>query len=401
MKNFIPTFEQAIEITQKNECFTHRIREFKGFKIHIFDYLLAQYNDFETPIPEKPEYKAYELRGLCFVESPDGSVRRFLGLEKFFNVNQVSSTLEHVIEEMELMLVMDKMDGSIMRFVELPNKEIVVKSKTFFDNDQTKLATGVYNQDRNLQGFIKESIEQGLGAMLELVSPLNRVVIAYAKTELVLLQIRDEATGEYLDIYSHPLVKKWGIKCVKKEEFKSFAELRPLKETVVNKEGWILFFKDKNGNILLCKWKTSDYCTKHNLISSLVSENFVMEKILENTIDDVIAELAVDDPRRPSIEAITQATNHYIIQKMNEAKDLAKKYTGDKKEWAIAHRKEPFFFVAAKFVGQDLEAAEEGMIKQIQAYVRGETNRLERARKFISEELKCKLMMQFQMEDEG
>jgi len=136
-------------------------------------------------------------------------------------------------------------------------------------------------------------------------------------------------------------------------------------------------------------------------MDQMAKEEFVMEKILENTIDDVIAELAVDDPRRPAIEAITQATNHYIIQKMNEAKELAKKFTGDRKEWAMANKKSPVFFLAAKVIGKDLEAEEETLIKHIQAYIKGETNRLEKARRFVAEELKCKLMMQFQMEDEG
>lgn len=399
-KFFIPTFEQALEITQKNECFTHRIREYKGVKISVFDYLLAQYNDFAKPIEDK-DYEAFELRGLCFVHQENGTMRRFLSLMKFFNVNQCEETLEHKLEKMELIRVMDKMDGSIMRFVQFPNGEIVVKSKTFFDNDQTKMATMVYEQQPDLQGFIKESIEQNLGAFLELTGPNNTIVVRYPKTELTLLQLRDEATGEFLDIYSHPLVKKYNIKCTAEEKFSSLQEIMKLRETIEDKEGWILFFKTPEGKVLLAKAKGLWYLAKHGLYDQISNENYLMDKILENTIDDVIAELAVDDPRRPSIEAITQATNHYIIQKMNEAKDLAKKYNGDKKEWAIAYRKEPFFFVAAKFVGQDLEAAEEGMIKQIQAYVRGETNRLERARKFISEELKCKLMMQFQMEDEG
>lgn len=395
-KFFIPTFEQALEITQKNECFTHRIREYKGVKISIFDYLLAQYPDFKQPIPDK-DYDAFELRGLCFIHHPDGSMRRFLALHKFFNYLQCEGYQKCDVQHKAISCVMDKMDGSMMRFVKFPDGEIVVKSKTFFDNDQTKLATSVYEKDTNLQAFVRETIDQNLAAIFELTSPINKIVVGYKTTELTLLQLRDENTGEYFDIYSHPLVKKYNIKCTEKEEYSSLEELLALKETIVNKEGWIVCFED--GQML--KIKGQEYCRLHGLYDNVSKENFLMEKILENTIDDIIAELAVDDPRRPAIELLTQATNHYIIHKMNEAKELAKKYTGDRKTWAMTYRQNPVFFVAAKVVGSDLESQEEFMIKQIQNYVRGETNRLERARNFILSELKCKLMIQFQMEDEG
>jgi T4 RnlA family RNA ligase len=400
MKYFIPTYDQALEITQKNECFTMRIREHNGVKISIFDYLLAQYQDFKKPIEDK-DYEAFELRGLCFVHSPDGTKRRFLSMMKFFNVNQVEETQEHLLEKMSLFRVMDKMDGSIMRFVQFPNKDIVVKSKTFFDNDQTKMANDVYERQENLKGFVKETIEQGLAAFFELTGPNNTIVLKYPKTELTLLQIRNEETGEFLDIYSHPLVKKYNIKCTEEEKFFSLKEIMTLRETIENKEGWIGFFKNQEGQVLLAKVKSLWYIAKHGLYDKCSNEDFLMEKILDNTIDDVISELDVQDPRRPAIESITQATNHYVVHKMNEAKEIAKKFNGNRKEWAKSCSNEPFFFLAAKVVGKDLESEEEFMIKQIQSYIRGETNRLEKARKFISQELKCKLMMQFQIEDDS
>jgi hypothetical protein len=42
---------------------------------------------------------------------------------------------------------------------------------------------------------------------------------------LKLLQLRDEATGEYLDIYTHPLVAEFGVTCAQQEPLDLITEI--------------------------------------------------------------------------------------------------------------------------------------------------------------------------------
>ena len=84
-QNAIPTYEQAVELCSGEEApFYESKMVVDGFNVSVFNYRLAQYKDFANPIPEKPELKGYEMRGLTFVFNEDGSLfRRFLLLEKF------------------------------------------------------------------------------------------------------------------------------------------------------------------------------------------------------------------------------------------------------------------------------------------------------------------------------
>lgn len=408
--NKLPTFEECLEITKKNEAFTHRYREVDGFKISVFDYLLASYPDFNKPI-EGSDLTAFELRGLCFTHELKkglfhnfiGSIRglfnegrkekvveRFLLLNKFFNINQCENYQYEDLKNKKIRKIMDKMDGSVMRFIRLPNGKIVIKSKTFFDNDQTAMGNKLYQKNNNLQKFIKETLDSKLAAIFELVSASNRIVIAYDKTELTLLQLRDEATGEYLDIYSHPLVKKYKIKTVKSEPIVTLEELMELVKTTENKEGWVVEFEDGS----LVKIKTAWYCVRHNLIEKLGCENELMTLIVKNTIDDALSELEMDDPRREAINNMTKAYNHFVIHKVKEVLEFAKTYAGDKKEWAIQYRKEPLFPFAVKIINLPDDQKEDKLIAEINKYVLGEVYYLNKARRFIQEELKLPLLLQ-------
>jgi hypothetical protein len=66
--NKIPTYEQSVELCQLPDApFYESKMEVDGYVVSVFNYRLAQYKDFANPIPEKPELKAYEMRGLTFV----------------------------------------------------------------------------------------------------------------------------------------------------------------------------------------------------------------------------------------------------------------------------------------------------------------------------------------------
>lgn len=120
------------------------------------------------------------------------------------------------VKDLEIVRVADKDDGSAIRFL-LLNDTLVAKTKFSLEADQTKLAMSIVDSDQNLKNFIIKSLELGLAALFEIVSPFNKVVLSYKETSLRLLQLRVESTGEYLNIYNNDLVKEFNITTSKQE----------------------------------------------------------------------------------------------------------------------------------------------------------------------------------------
>lgn len=83
MKFNLPTKEQADEIVAKSEAFYRADRVVEGQNVAIFDYRLASLGDFV-------DNEAFELRGLTFVQESNGTWKRELLMNKFFNINQCS-----------------------------------------------------------------------------------------------------------------------------------------------------------------------------------------------------------------------------------------------------------------------------------------------------------------------
>lgn len=396
MSRKLPSFEDCLEIAKNNECFTHRYREVNGYKVSIFNYLLATYKDFKSPVASNPNLDAFELRGICFTHDKDMKVvRRFVLLHKFFNLNQCEDYQYEDLKNKKITQVMDKMDGSVMRFIELPNKEIVVKSKTFFDNDQTRLASKVYENNPNLKSFVKETLDQGLAAIFELTSPVNSIVLKYKTNELTLLQLRDESTGKYLNIYNHPLVKKYNIKTVDSEEL-TLDQMIALKETLTDKEGWVFQFGENDFG----KLKTNWYCERHGLLTETLNrENLVMDLIIKDKIDDALAELEVNDPRRIVIEEICQKYNHYVIETLNQAKNMVLNHNSDQKDFAIKYKKNPLFHFAVYLLSLPQDSWDDFLISKINKHSLKETYHLEKARSFVKEKLNSTLLIEYNEDD--
>src|ERR1022692_3788022 len=125
--NMIPSYEECLEICAKPESSFYETKfVLEGYSISLFNYRMAQYKDFVTPLESKPEIKAYELRGLCFVFDKDGSLfNRYILLEKFFNLNQVPESMYSVVKDYKIKYINNKEDGSIASFIKLPNGSVI------------------------------------------------------------------------------------------------------------------------------------------------------------------------------------------------------------------------------------------------------------------------------------
>lgn len=373
MKYFIPTYEQAKEIVAKNSSlvFYETIHRLEGFKVSVFNYRLASYNDFIHPVVGM-DYHARELRGLTYVFNEDGSYRTFLMLDKFFNINQVEETQYNLIKDLKIKSIYNKEDGSLISFIQLPNGKVLAKTRAGFDNEQALDANHMYNTNKSIKSLVDYCMLNGLNPQFEYVGFKNRIVLSYGESELILLRVRN-SNGEYLNIedFAH-----FGVKLVQSEPIVSLDQILKSFETLTDKEGVVITFE----NDLMVKTKTEWYCNLHRLVTeSLNRENIVISMILDNTIDDAIAQL---DPNQNKeklewIGTIEKMVKDYIASRFVEITDFLTLYKGDKKDFAIRYNKDKNFYIAMKVIsGNDL-------YESIVEYVRKRTQHLIQAQNFV------------------
>jgi RNA ligase len=183
---YVPSYEEAVAICQRNPVFYETKHKVHGYDVSVFNYRLAMFDDFKRE-------NAFEMRGLTFVFNHDGTLyKRFLGLHKFFNVNETEITQAHDIRNYEVINVSDKLDGSMITFIELPDGEIVPKTKNSFDGEQITMMKSLI--DEAILSFVREQFKKRHCVFFEYTSPLNRIVIKYPVSSLSVIKIRDERT---------------------------------------------------------------------------------------------------------------------------------------------------------------------------------------------------------------
>lgn len=345
-QNAIPTYEQALELCSGEESpFYESKMVVDGFNVSVFNYRLAQYKDFAYPIPEKPELKGYEMRGLTFVFNEDGSLfNRYVLLEKFFNLNQVPESLYSVVKNYKIKFVNNKEDGSIASFVKLPNGKIVGKSKMGFDNDQADGINRVYKTNKEVKSLVDWALNNNIVPIFEYVAPNNRIVLRYPSEELILLRLRDNDTGKHIDIRDH-LDKVGSVRVAPfEDEIQSLDQLIELTATQVDKEGSIVTCEDEMGRDFFFKIKTPWYCSRHGLLTEdLYREHIIIGYILDDKIDDILGQVPEDEKEaHERINKIINIVKKAISDKVSEIEKAYEQFVKSgisKKDYAINQRK--------------------------------------------------------------
>ena len=363
-QNAIPTYEQALELCSGEDApFYESKMVVDGFNVSVFNYRLAQYKDFANPIPDKPELKGYEMRGLTFVFNEDGSLfNRYVLLEKFFNLNQVPDSLYSVVKNYKIKFVNNKEDGSIASFIKLPNGKIIGKSKMGFDNDQADGINRVYKTNKEVKSLVDWSLDNNIVPVFEYVAPNNRIVLRYPSEELILLRLRDNVTGKHIDIRDH-LDKVGSIRVSPfEDEIKDLDQLIELTATQVDKEGSIVTCEDEMGRDFFFKIKTPWYMSLHGLLTDdLYREHIIIGYILDDKIDDILGQIPEDEKEAHiRINKIIDIVKKSISDKVSEIEKDYRQYVSmniSKKDYAINHRKNNpnFGFVMNMVKADDLK----------------------------------------------
>lgn len=376
--NYIPTYKDCVEMSNVEDSpFYETKMVVDGYDVSVFNYRLAQWSDFKEPLKGNKEVDGHELRGITFVFDEDGSYDRFLLLQKFFNLNQVPDSMYSVVKDYKIKNINNKEDGSVTTFIKLPNGKILGKTKGGFDNDQCFGINKIYKTNKEVNKFVNWALNNDIVPVFEYVAPTNRIVIRYSDEKLILLRLRNNKTGEYLDINDY-LDKLGNIEYAKLENEKDLDTLIKLAETEKEKEGWVIEFE----NGFFIKIKTLWYKDLHSIYTNdLYHENKLIKLIIDDNIDDIICEMEEDDNLRKRVDYIISIIKKSISKKIKRIDDLYKNYKkiNSIKDFAIIYKNNRDFYDVMKFIRNDnissYELAKEWILK--------ETNKLEKARKFI------------------
>jgi RNA ligase len=286
-----------------------------------------------------------------------------------------------IVKDYKIKSIYNKEDGSIASFIKLPNGRVLARSKTSFISDQAIEIQKIYDKWPNVREFVNFCLDRDIVPVFEYVSPTNRIVLPYANTDLILLRMRDNKTGEYLDITDYT-DKLDGI-TVAPSENHSLEELIELKDVVDGKEGWIVQFE--NGKMV--KIKTKWYCDLHGLYTQdLNRENTLISLIIDEKIDDIIAQLGEDSNKREEVDVLVDVINKYIHDYTVEVDKLLSDWdatTGTefykKKHFALKWSKNKYFPVAIGVInGKD-------KLSLIKDKIKNDTKNLMAARKWLSD----------------
>lgn len=376
MNHRLLTYQECKEIASKNENFYEKVLEIQGFKISIFNYIVSIYEHFKNPI-KTDNLTAYEMRGLTFIHQ-DNDHKRYLMLHKFFNLNENEDYQLEDLKKHRIVSIQEKLDGSMIRAIKLPNNSIICKTKSGFDNPQSNLANQLLNKNKNLLDFTKECLDNHLAPIYELCSPLNKIVVDYNESKLILIQLRDESTGSYLDIYNNPLVAKYSIEKTKNCPIVDFETLLEQQKNETHKEGYVVSLE----NGIKFKIKNQWYLERHRLLDNIAYENKIIELICNETLDDAIALLDKNNEARIYSENIQKFILNKISETFHSCLDLLEKSKNiSRKEFALTYGKDKNFPITSRFINK-LDFKDE-LIKSIKDKIVFDTRRLEMARSYL------------------
>ncbi|QQG32097.1 RNA ligase [Citrobacter phage CkP1] len=273
-----------------------------GLKYRIFSYNYASYSDWIRP-------DALECRGIMFEMIDDKPVRiASRPMEKFFNLNETPFTMNLDLSKAKYML--DKADGSLVSTF-LDGNILKFKSKSSIKSEQSYFSTAMLTESRHeaLLARLLDLASDGFTANFEYVSPDNRIVLPYQEKQLILLNIRDNDTGEYVDyedIFKDGVLRQYLVQRHEITDSNFVEDIRKLTDI----EGFVFVMEDG----LRFKLKTDWYCALHHTKDSITNNERLFESIVNNASDDLKAMFAGDE---------------FAVNKINKFEENYLKYLGE------------------------------------------------------------------------
>ena len=296
----------------------------------VINYMVAMPDTFKMEGPDDVMGAIRrECRGLIFDRQGRIMSRPF---HKFFNVNEKEETQSHVLDLSRPHIVMDKLDGSMIRpvvqngMVRLATKmgvtDIAIEAEQLLHPDQ--------------YDWLEDMMFDGFTPIFEYVAPTNKIVVEYTEAKLILTAIRNTVTGEYVDGESLYLMNSaWSPFAVVRIDpsIHDFDAYLTYSRDQQGREGDIIRFADGH----MVKIKNDWYVQIHKTKDIVRVDRNIIELVLGETIDDTRAMLDPSDlVRVDQVEADFWAAFENVAGRIEGLEMLARTiYGADKKRIAL------------------------------------------------------------------
>jgi RNA ligase len=322
------TFEQALEAVKNKPEFGVYERPWG----HVVDYNLTTYTTFVGDTPEH-ENLLRNLRGTCFDHS--GKIIR-LAFHKFENLGQSEDYMPEKFDFSSPHRIEQKLDGSMITpimvngILRLATRagvtDVAMMAEEFLHLQMTR------EKRHSYVSFMERCVRIGWTPMFEFCSRQNRVVIDHPESKLVLIGIRENATGRYLDTHGVAIdrnIEKVKVVANEHSDINKFAEYI---KTLKDDEGVVVKFADGR----YVKIKADEYCLRHRTLDGLRFEKDVLKMVLSGILDDVLP--LVDEGTKARLNAYNDSVlKHIAIQQLHMTKEFGKlQHLDSKKDFAEA-----------------------------------------------------------------
>ena len=262
-----------------------KIMEKDGLYI-VIDYVYTEPDSFDYAI-------RHECRGIVFDKHGKLISRPF---QKFFNLGERPETQPNKIDLSKSHKILVKEDGSMIRPVMVNNELVFMTRKGI--TDVAEQAWNECKPSKLFQAWMVDFLKRGFTPIFEYVSPNNKIVLDYEKPELILLGIRNNLTGQYLQDLNHSLITSLN--------FNDPVQLHYHTKHQTGIEGYVVRFEDGH----MIKIKCDDYVNLHRTIDIFESEKNILKIILTGKSDDLYA--ALTEVKQKRLKEYENAVNHRV-----------------------------------------------------------------------------------------
>lgn len=297
-----------------------------GSKVRIFGYYVVSYSDWLKE-------NALEARGITFnIDDEENPVLLCRPMKKYFNLNENPFTLN--LNMSKLALLMDKADGSLVSFYSDKNI-LLCKSKMNCHAEQAIAAKSlILNVNyADLYERVKELTQKGYTVNFEYVSPDTRVVLFYPEQKLILLNIRDNETGEYVpyhEIYADGVLRKYLVPSVDLKTVNARSFVRDTLK-LTNMEGYVGVLQDGTWFKLKTRW----YSTLHKTKEDLMTREKTLIAIANGVYDDLYS-LVSSDSEKAYLDKALKIFTGFLDESIKKLNLLYSQNRGlERKEFAI------------------------------------------------------------------
>lgn len=241
----------------------------------VIDYVYIDSGSLDHPIRA-------ECRGIKFDMDGNLLARPF---NKFFNYGERNI----VYPWDQQYVVMDKADGSMIHPA-IVNNDLVFMTR--MGRTEHAIRAERHLNDR-VRHFCYDLLLGGFTPIFEWVSPDNQIVLPYEDDRLIMLAIRTNHNGRYMN---RKCVNDWadlmGLNKIKTYNLTlNDDNISEIRQNFKGIEGFVVFFPDSQQYV---KIKTDEYVQMHRAVSFFDREDTILPAVLDSQCDDLYPTLSVE-----------------------------------------------------------------------------------------------------------